>query len=175
MLMMNQRFPRQRPLLRIRRRVLPPPVRVLAQRVSQASVTVGAEVIAQIRQGLLILVGVEISDTQEDADWLAGKLARLRVFSDKQGLMNLSVQEIDGQLLVVSQFTLYASTMKGNRPSYLRSARPEQAIPLYNYFVQSLKTQSLRKVQTGKFGADMKVLLINDGPVSIWMDSRQRE
>lgn len=171
---MNQKFLPPRAPPRIPRKSSRP-VRVLAQRVSQASVTVGGKIISQVGHGLLILLGVEVSDTQDDADWLAGKLSKLRVFSDDKGLMNLSIQEIDGQLLVVSQFTLYASTAKGNRPSYIRSARPEQAAPLYKYFIQSLETQSLRKVQAGEFGADMQVNLINDGPVTIWIDSRQRE
>lgn len=130
---------------------------------------------AGIERGLLILLGIETVDDREDADWLAVKISKLRLFADAAGLMNLSITEVDGGLLVVSQFTLHASTKKGNRPSFLRAARPEHAIPLYEYFVQVLERESQRTVSTGKFGADMQVELINDGPVTVWIDSRQRE
>lgn len=150
-------------------------MRVLIQRVASASVTITGEQVSSIQHGLLILVGVEDLDGKEDADWLAVKLAKLRIFSDEAGQMNRSVQEVDGGLLVVSQFTLHASTKKGNRPSYIRAARPEHAIPLYEYFAQVLEKEAERKVFTGRFGADMQVGLVNDGPVTIWMDSRNRE
>lgn len=150
-------------------------MRIVVQRVSQAAVTVGGETIGNIRKGLLILVGVEHADTAEDALWLAKKAAGLRIFNDEVGLMNLSVAECEGSILVVSQFTLHAQTKKGNRPSFVNSARPEQAIPLYEAFVNNLRKESARPVETGKFGADMKVGLVNDGPVTIIMDSKQRE
>jgi D-tyrosyl-tRNA(Tyr) deacylase len=150
-------------------------MRVLIQRVSRASVAVSEEVVAAIQQGLLILVGVEERDARSDAEWLAVKLSKLRIFADEAGQMNRSIQEIDGELLVVSQFTLHASTKKGNRPSYIRAARPEHAIPLYEYFVEVLQKEAIRPVQTGRFGADMEVSLVNDGPVTIWIDSQQRE
>ncbi len=150
-------------------------MRVLIQRVKRAGVTIAGRVTASIGAGMLILVGVEEADTKEDADWLAMKLAKLRIFADEAGLMNRSVQEMAGELLVVSQFTLHASTKKGNRPSYIRAARPEQAIPLYEYFISVLSTAAARPVQTGQFGADMEVSLVNDGPVTIWMDSAARE
>jgi D-aminoacyl-tRNA deacylase len=150
-------------------------MRILLQRVSQASVTIEGQIKSSIGPGLLILLGIEQDDTREDADWLCKKIAGLRIFSDAAGLMNLSVQDIDGHCLVVSQFTLHASTKKGNRPSFIRAARPESAIPLYEYFVKTLEKETSRPVQTGAFGADMKVALINDGPVTIWMDSRAKE
>jgi D-tyrosyl-tRNA(Tyr) deacylase len=150
-------------------------MRVLIQRVKRAAVTIAGSVTASIEAGMLILVGVEEADTKEDADWLAIKLAKLRIFADEAGLMNRSVQEQEGELLVVSQFTLHASTKKGNRPSYIRAARPEQAIPLYEYFISALSAAAARPVQTGQFGADMEVSLINDGPVTIWIDSAARE
>jgi D-tyrosyl-tRNA(Tyr) deacylase len=150
-------------------------MRILLQRVSQASVTIEGQIKSSIGPGLLILLGIEHDDVQEDADWLCKKIAGLRIFSDAAGLMNLSVQDIDGNCLVVSQFTLHASTKKGNRPSFIRAARPETAIPLYEYFVKTLEKETNRPVQTGAFGADMKVALINDGPVTIWMDSRAKD
>ncbi len=150
-------------------------MRILLQRVSQASVTIEGQIKSSIGPGLLILLGIEHEDAPEDADWLCKKIAGLRIFSDAAGLMNLSVQEIDGNCLVVSQFTLHASTKKGNRPSFIRAARPETAIPLYEYFVKTLEKETNRPVQTGAFGADMKVALINDGPVTIWMDSRAKD
>jgi D-aminoacyl-tRNA deacylase len=150
-------------------------MRLLIQRVRQASVTIAAEIVAQINTGLLILIGIETTDTPEDADWLAIKVAKLRIFSDPDGQMNLDLQQADGALLVVSQFTLHASTRKGNRPSYIRAARPEQAIPLYQHFLTSLANQTQRPIQTGRFGADMQVALINDGPVTIWIDFKNKE
>ena len=150
-------------------------MRVLLQRVNRASVTVGERTTGSIGRGLLVLVGVEEADTEEDVDWLCGKIARLRVFSDGEGKMNLSVVDIDGGLLVVSQFTLFASTKKGNRPGFTRSAGPSVATPLYDAFVRRLGEVAGRAVATGEFGADMQVSLVNDGPVTIWMDSRDRE
>lgn len=150
-------------------------MRALLQRVQQASVTIDSEVRASIGPGLLVLVGIEEADTAEDIEWLAGKIVRLRVFADEAGVMNRSVQEMGGDLLVVSQFTLHASTKKGNRPSYIKAARPETAIPLYQSFVSKLEEQLGKRVGTGEFGADMKVALINDGPVTIWIDSKARE
>jgi D-tyrosyl-tRNA(Tyr) deacylase len=150
-------------------------MRVVIQRVSQASVTIGGQVKSAIGLGLVVLVGIEGVDTAEDVEWLCGKIARLRIFNDDEGVMNRSVQEVGGEVLVVSQFTLHASTKKGNRPSYSRAARPEIAIPLYEQFVARLGAELGRPVATGEFGADMKVALVNDGPVTIVMDSRARE
>jgi len=150
-------------------------VRAVIQRVSEASVTVARETRAAIRTGLLVLLGVEDADTPEDIEWLSGKIVRLRVFPDDQGVMNRSVQEVGGEMLVVSQFTLFASTKKGNRPSYIRAAKPETAIPLYEAFVRKLATDLGRPVRTGEFGADMQVALVNDGPVTILMDTKLRE
>jgi D-aminoacyl-tRNA deacylase len=150
-------------------------MRAVIQRVSQASVSIGGQVKAAIDGGLLLLVAVEETDTAEDITWLSGKVARLRIFNDTQGLMNLSAQETAGAVLVVSQFTLFASTRKGNRPSFSRAARPEIAIPIYEAFVAQLTTDVGRPVHTGEFGADMKVALVNDGPVTILIDSKARE
>jgi len=150
-------------------------MRVLLQRVSQASVVIDGKEKSRIGQGLLLLLGIELEDQIEDIDWLCKKIAALRIFSDDAGLMNKSVQEINGELLVVSQFTLFASTKKGNRPSFTRSARPEVAIPVYKKLVSQLAFVSGCRVQTGEFGADMQVSLINDGPVTIWLDTRNRE
>ncbi len=150
-------------------------MRAVIQRVSEASVTIGGQVKSAIGRGLLVLLAVEDADTTEDIEWLSGKIARLRVFDDTEGVMNLSVAEAEGQVLVVSQFTLFASTRKGNRPSYARSSRPEFAVPLYEQFVKSLETAVGQPVQTGEFGADMKVALLNDGPVTILIDSKLRE
>ncbi len=150
-------------------------MRVVIQRVSEASVTIAGQVRSAIGRGLLVLVAVEDADTAEDSAWLAGKLVRLRIFPDDAGLMNRSVQDVGGELLVVSQFTLFASTQKGNRPSFLRSARPEVAIPRYEVFISQLATELGRPVLTGEFGADMKVALVNDGPVTITVDTRARE
>ena len=150
-------------------------MKVVLQRVSQASVTVDFKVVADIQKGLLILVGIEDSDTQEDIDWLVGKIIKIRIFGDENDVMNCSVQDIDGDLLVVSQFTLHASTKKGNRPSYIKASKPEYAIPMYDNFITSLEKEFNKKVQTGIFGADMKVSLLNDGPVTILIDSKNKE
>ncbi|MBK6933485.1 MAG: D-tyrosyl-tRNA(Tyr) deacylase [Saprospirales bacterium] len=150
-------------------------MRVLIQRVSQASVAVNDMKISAIGPGFLILLGIGHDDGLEDIEWLCKKIAALRIFSDDAGLMNRSVQDIGGEFLVVSQFTLHASTKKGNRPSFIRAARPETAIPLYESFEQILARESGRPVRTGEFGADMKVALVNDGPVTIWIDSRVKE
>ena len=150
-------------------------MRVCVQRVSEASVKVDGEIIGQIDRGLMILLGIEAEDDQNDIDWLVQKLTNLRIFNDEEGKMNHSVLDVQGDFLVISQFTLHASTKKGNRPSYIKAARPEQAIPLYEKFVETLKLKSNRKVETGEFGADMKVSLVNDGPVTIWMDSKNKE
>lgn len=150
-------------------------MRVVIQRVSHASVTIEGVVKSSIGPGLLILLGIEQDDTVDDIEWLCKKITALRIFSDEAGLMNRSVQDISGECLVVSQFTLHASTKKGNRPSFIRAARPDVAIPMYEQFVQTLHTESGRPVLTGTFGADMKVALLNDGPVTIWVDSKNRE
>lgn len=150
-------------------------MRAVIQRVLRASVAVGGQAKAAIGAGLLVLVGVEEADTTADIEWLSGKLVRLRVFPDDQGVMNRSVQETGGDLLVISQFTLFASTKKGNRPSYIRAAKPEVAIPLYQAFVHKLSEDLGKPVQTGEFGADMKVSLTNDGPVTIIIDTKTRE
>lgn len=145
------------------------------QRVSQASVTIDGSAKSSIQRGVLVLLAIEEADGAEDIDWLSGKLVRLRIFNDESGVMNRSVQEIGGEILLVSQFTLFASTKKGNRPSYIRSARPEMAIPIYEQFIAKLTLDLGRAIQTGEFGADMKVALTNDGPVTIIMDSKLRE
>ena len=150
-------------------------MRVVLQRVSQASVTVEGNKTADIQKGLLVLVGIEDADTQEDIDWLVGKIIKMRIFGDENDVMNCSVQDIDGDIIVVSQFTLHASTKKGNRPSYIKASKPEFAIPMYENFVKSLEKDFSKKVQTGIFGADMKVSLLNDGPVTILIDSKNKE
>ena len=150
-------------------------MRVLIQRVKKASVTIEGEIFSEINQGLLILLGIEAEDAQEDINWLAGKIARLRIFSDENDAMNLSVQDINGDCLVVSQFTLHANTKKGNRPSFIHAARPEKAIPMYEKFVLQLENETNKSIKTGSFGAMMDVSLINDGPVTIWIDSKRRE
>ena len=150
-------------------------MRALIQRVAHASVTIDGELRSSIGKGLLILLGIEEADTQEDIDYLVGKISRLRIFDDENGVMNLDIQQIDGQALVVSQFTLHASTKKGNRPSYIRSAPASISKPLYEKFVATLETALGKQVGTGEFGADMKVELLNDGPVTIWIDSRNKE
>jgi len=150
-------------------------MRAVIQRVSEASVTVDGNVISEISQGLLILLGVETEDTNEDITWLSGKISKLRIFSDENGMMNKSISDIAGDAIVVSQFTLFASTKKGNRPSYLKAAKPEISIPLYERFVKQLETDLNNKVGTGIFGADMKVSLINDGPVTITIDTKNKE
>lgn len=150
-------------------------MKIVLQRVSEASVTVDGDKTADIKKGLLVLVGIEDADTQEDIDWLSGKIIKMRIFGDENDVMNCSVQDIDGDIIVVSQFTLHASTKKGNRPSYIKAAKPEFAIPMYENFVKSLEKEFNKKVQTGIFGADMKVSLINDGPVTILIDSKNRD
>lgn len=150
-------------------------MRVIIQRVSHASVTIDGTCKSAIGQGFLILVGIEEADTQEDADWLCKKIIALRVFDDENGVMNKSIREVDGGLLVVSQFTLHASTKKGNRPSYIRAAKPDIAIPMYEYFCQELSIGLGKKIGTGEFGADMKVELLNDGPVTICIDTKHKE
>lgn len=150
-------------------------MRAVIQRVSQASVTVEGRITGAIQQGLLVLLAVEEPDTAEDIEWLSGKITRLRIFNDDAGVMNRSVQDISGEVLVVSQFTLFASTKKGNRPSYIRSARPELAVPLYEKFLARLAQDFGKPIATGEFGAHMDVGLVNDGPVTIIIDSKQRE
>ena len=150
-------------------------MRVIIQRVSYASVTIDGTCKSAIGQGFLILVGIEEADTQEDADWLCKKIIALRVFDDENGVMNKSIREVDGSLLVVSQFTLHASTKKGNRPSYIRAAKPDIAIPMYEYFCQELSIGLGKEIGTGEFGADMKVELLNDGPVTICIDTKHKE
>jgi len=150
-------------------------VKAVIQRVSQASVTIDSKIVAEIQNGLLVLLGIEDADNQEDIDWLTSKIANLRIFGDENEVMNLSVKDINGDVIVVSQFTLHALTKKGNRPSYIKAAKPEIAIPLYENFVQQLENELGKKVQTGIFGADMKVLLLNDGPVTIIIDSKNKE
>jgi D-tyrosyl-tRNA(Tyr) deacylase len=150
-------------------------VRAVIQRVSKASVTFASQTKSAIGNGLLVLLGIEAADTIEDIEWLSEKIVRLRVFDDDQGVMNRSLPETGGDVLVVSQFTLHASTRKGNRPSYIRAARPEIAKPLYDAFIRKLGEDLGKPVFSGEFGADMKVALINDGPVTIWMDTKLRE
>jgi len=150
-------------------------LKVVLQRVSQASVTVDSKIVADIQKGLLVLVGIEDTDTQEDIEWLTGKIIKIRIFGDENDVMNCSVQDVDGDIIVVSQFTLHASTKKGNRPSYIKASKPEFAIPMYENFVKSLEKEFNKKVQTGIFGADMKVSLLNDGPVTILIDSKNKE
>ena len=150
-------------------------MRVLVQRVKKASVSIEGNQYSSIGKGLLVLLGVGDQDQQSDLEWLVGKISQLRIFDDENGMMNLSVRDTGGEILLVSQFTLFASTVKGNRPSYLRAARPEQAIPLYEEMIVGLSEQLGKQVQTGLFGADMQVELINDGPVTIFIDSANRE
>ena len=150
-------------------------MKVVIQRVAQASVTIEEKTVANIQKGLLVLVGVEAEDNGEDIDWLVNKIINLRIFADTNDVMNLSVKDIQGDIIVVSQFTLHASTKKGNRPSYLKAAKPEISIPMYESFVGELEIALGKKVQTGIFGADMKVSLLNDGPVTIIVDSKNKE
>jgi len=150
-------------------------MRAVIQRVSEASVTISGQIRGAIQKGLLVLLAVEEADTPEDIEWLSGKMIRLRIFNDVQGDMNRSVQEAGGDILLISQFTLFASTKKGNRPSYSRAARPEIAVPLYEAFTRKLSEDLGKPVKTGEFGADMKVSLVNDGPVTIVIDSRNKE
>lgn len=150
-------------------------MKAVIQRVSQASVTIEDEKVASIASGLLILIGMEDADTIDDIRWLTSKIANLRIFGDENGVMNLSVKDINGELIVVSQFTLHASTKKGNRPSYIKASKPDIAVPLYEKFVAELEIEVSKKVQTGQFGADMKVSLLNDGPVTIIIDTKNKE
>ena len=150
-------------------------MRILIQRVSEASVTIDGKVKSAIGNGLLLLVGIENEDDKTDIEWLTKKVLNLRIFNDENEVMNLSVKDIDGEILVISQFTLHASTKKGNRPSYIKAAKPEISIPLYEQFIQQLEKEFGKKVGTGEFGADMKVALLNDGPVTIWLDSKNKE
>jgi D-tyrosyl-tRNA(Tyr) deacylase len=150
-------------------------MRALIQRVSEASVKIDEKITAQINHGLLVFVGIEDTDSDEDIEWLAAKIVNLRILNDPYGIMNLSVLETRGEILLVSQFTLHASTKKGNRPSYIKAARPETAIPIYEKFIRELSDLLGKPIKTGIFGADMKVGLINDGPVTIWMDTKRRE
>jgi D-tyrosyl-tRNA(Tyr) deacylase len=150
-------------------------MKTVVQRVSQASVTIDGNIKSQIGKGILMLVSFEETDAIEDLSWLAAKVCKLRIFDDSQGVMNVSIQDIDGEILIVSQFTLHASTKKGNRPSYIKAAKPETAIPFYEKFIELVEFESTKKVQTGTFGADMKVALVNDGPVTILIDTKNRE
>jgi D-aminoacyl-tRNA deacylase len=150
-------------------------MRVVIQRVSEASVAIDGKIKSSIGKGLLVLLGIEENDSTEDIDWLCGKIVRLRIFNDESEVMNLSVAETGGDVLLISQFTLHASTKKGNRPSYIKAANPEIAIPLYEKFISQLEKELNKKVATGDFGADMKVSLINDGPVTIIIDSKNKE
>ena len=150
-------------------------MKVVIQRVSKASVTIDGNKVASIGNGLLILLGIVEEDTQEDIKWLSGKIINLRIFEDENAVMNRSLLDVNGEIIAVSQFTLHASTKKGNRPSYIRAAKPETAIPLYQSFIKQLESDLRKKVQTGQFGADMQVDLINDGPVTIIIDSKNRE
>ncbi|MGV1012743.1 MAG: D-aminoacyl-tRNA deacylase [Flavobacterium sp.] len=150
-------------------------MKAVIQRVSQASVTIDSKIVAEIQKGLLVLVGIEDADTQEDILWLTSKIANLRIFEDENSIMNLSVKDCNGDIIVVSQFTLHASTKKGNRPSYIKAAKPDIAIPLYEKFISQMESEIGKKLQTGQFGADMKVLLLNDGPVTIIMDTKNKE
>lgn len=149
-------------------------MKAVIQRVSKASVTIEGEKVANIQNGLLVLLGIIDDDTQEDITWLTKKIANLRIFNDEDGIMNKSLLDINGEAIVVSQFTLHASTKKGNRPSYIKAAKPDIAIPLYENFVQQFETELGKKVQTGEFGADMKVELLNDGPVTIIIDTKDK-
>jgi D-aminoacyl-tRNA deacylase len=150
-------------------------LKVVIQRVLSSSVEIESKIVAEIQKGLLVLVGIEDADNQEDINWLTSKIINLRIFGDENDVMNLSVKDINGDIIVVSQFTLHASTKKGNRPSYIKASKPDIAIPLYEKFVKQLEIELGKKVQTGVFGADMKVSLVNDGPVTIIIDSKNKE
>ncbi len=150
-------------------------MRVVLQRVSKASVTIEDKIVSEIGHGLLILVGIEDEDTLEDIDWLATKIMQLRIFDDENGVMNLSVKDVDGEILIVSQFTLHANTKKGNRPSYIRASKPDFAIPMYEKFIQKIEELLTKKAGTGRFGAMMDVALVNDGPVTIIIDTKQKD
>ncbi len=150
-------------------------MKAVIQRVSSTSVIIDAKIVANIEKGLLVLVGIEEADTKDDIEWLSAKIANLRIFGDDNGVMNLSLKEMGGDMIIVSQFTLHAATKKGNRPSYIKAAKPVVAIPLYEAFIAQMEQELGKKVQTGKFGADMKVALINDGPVTILVDTKNKE
>jgi D-tyrosyl-tRNA(Tyr) deacylase len=150
-------------------------MRAVIQRVAEASVTVDEKITGVIKSGLLVLVGIEDADTDEDIEWLSGKIVNLRIFNDEEGVMNKSVKDVNGDVLLVSQFTLHASTKKGNRPSYIKASKPDIAIPMYEKMIVSLKNELGKEIQTGIFGADMKVRLLNDGPVTIVMDTKNKE
>ncbi|MGZ8559819.1 MAG: D-aminoacyl-tRNA deacylase [Chitinophagaceae bacterium] len=150
-------------------------MRAVIQRVSKASVTIDGKIHSQINNGLLVLSGIEDADTREDIEWLSNKIVNLRIFNDNEGVMNISVKEMNGEILLVSQFTLHASTKKGNRPSYIKASKPEIAIPMYEKMVKQLSSDFGKEIQTGIFGADMKVELLNDGPVTIVIDSKNKE
>ncbi len=150
-------------------------MKAVIQRVSQASVTINENIVADIQKGLLVLIGIEDADSTEDIQWLTSKIANLRIFGDENEVMNLSLKEVGGEMIVVSQFTLHALTKKGNRPSYIKASKPEFAIPMYESFVKQMEVELGKKVQTGEFGADMKVSLVNDGPVTIIIDSKNKE
>lgn len=150
-------------------------MRAVIQRVSEASVTIDGHKVAAIHKGLLILVGIGDADMGEDIAWLTAKIANLRIFNDDHGVMNLSVKDVDGEIIIVSQFTLHAATKKGNRPSYIKAAKPDVAIPLYENFIAAMQQETGKKIQTGRFGADMKVTLTNDGPVTILIDTKNKE
>lgn len=150
-------------------------MRCVIQRVSEASVTIDGKVKSSIGTGLLVLAGIEDADTDEDVEWVSGKIAKLRIFNDAEGVMNCSIAEVNGDILLISQFTLHASTKKGNRPSYLKAAKPDFAIPMYEKLIARLETETGKKIFTGEFGADMKVKLLNDGPVTIIIDTKNKE
>ncbi|GAB3716533.1 D-aminoacyl-tRNA deacylase [Flavobacterium koreense] len=150
-------------------------MKAVIQRVSHSSVTIDNKIVAEIQKGLLILIGIEEADSSEDIEWLISKIANLRIFGDENDVMNLSLKDIDGDVIIVSQFTLHALTKKGNRPSYIKAAKPEIAIPIYENFIAQMELEIGKKVQTGQFGADMKVSLINDGPVTIIIDTKNKE
>ncbi len=150
-------------------------MRVVIQRVSEASVTISGKVVGEIAKGMLILLGIETEDTQQDINWLAGKISKMRIFQDQEGLMNKSIIDVEGDILIVSQFTLYASTKKGNRPGFIRSAKPEIARPLYLKMITQLENEIKKPIQKGEFGANMNISLVNDGPVTIIMDTKNKE
>lgn len=150
-------------------------MRAVIQRVTRASVTIAGKVHASIEDGLFVLLGIEDSDTGQDIEWLSGKIVNLRIFNDKEGIMNISIKELGGDILLISQFTLHASIKKGNRPSYIRASKPDIAVPLYEKMIQQLSTDSGKEIKSGIFGADMKVQLLNDGPVTIVIDTKNKE
>lgn len=150
-------------------------MRIVIQRVSEASVTIEGSVTGAIQKGLLVLVGIEDADTDEDITWLSNKIVNLRIFDDAEGVMNLGIKDVDGEILLVSQFTLHANTKKGNRPSYIKASKPDIAIPMYEKMIRQLETDLGKKIRTGIFGADMKLRLLNDGPVTILIDSKNKE